>query len=964
LPKVAGGAERFERQVRNILRVRCVRAGRAQLIAQGETAFDVDLPIIKTDGDWTATEIVPLHVEVIRHGEQWLVADVQNRDEELAARLLAAKGDERERLLAVNPPGRGVARAVYQQIGALRTAARPAEAADASALALRLAIASGDRGEEAIALAAAAQILRDRATAERYITEALAIAATMDDPDIVARVLYDRARTLPSHRGADSEDPRVYYRKALSIARRAEDPIVLARILYTFANITANRDADFVAARRYADEGMAVAREIGDAAGESAFETILTTIYGAQGDFARAYFHNQRALEIAKEQKALAYATTVIRAGCLLIDLGRLDEGKEMLNGVLTRDANGKVTTSFGDAPATHIGSGLRCLSVLEARRGNFAEAECLSAEAAQLTSKNPTAHWFEIAPFYFEYGDSKAALEAAMASLGERLRAEQRAYALAIATRALRNLGRIDEGLSAAIEAIDTREEIDAKIAGDDLQQVSASLGTVEPYELAAELSLAKRDPRLALVYLERGRARVLIDSRENGRTAAIADVPPAMREQQAALDREVTRIVNALQQESDPEVLAKLRAALKRARDARASYFDGLRARVARRNATRRIVNETQLQRAAMGLPLRTVAIEYFLTEHELHAFVVDRENVKVRTTKVDSEALDKSIDAFLDMLARNDLRVKSEAQKLYATILGPVRDDIAAANALVIVADRMLWRVPFAALVDPDDRFVVESKAIVYAPSLMAFSMVTSRDATPDNAEAAQATGLLAVGNPTIDAANMNAAASVYRNASFAPLPDAEHEVDALRSLYGAPHSLVLKRNDATESRVKNALHGAKVAHFATHAILDDANPMYSRLMLARESDADDGWLESWEVARLDLRADLVVLSACDTARGRVGGGEGVIGLAWSFFLAGASSTVATQWKVASDSTADFMIAFHRALREKPANSKLHKATALRTAQLSLLRDRRTRHPFHWAAFVLLGNPGADE
>ncbi|HEX7807860.1 MAG TPA: CHAT domain-containing protein, partial [Thermoanaerobaculia bacterium] len=243
------------------------------------------------------------------------------------------------------------------------------------------------------------------------------------------------------------------------------------------------------------------------------------------------------------------------------------------------------------------------------------------------------------------------------------------------------------------------------------------------------------------------------------------------------------------------------------------------------------------------------------------------------------------------------------------------------------------------------------------IFYAPSMVAYASIANarKRAKPPHVT------LLAIANPTLDEAANKAAASFYRSTNLGPLPDAEHEVDALRTLYDPQQSLVLKRDRATESRTKTALHSATIAHFATHAILDDAHPMYSRLMLARDGQADeDGWLESWEVARLDLDADLVVLSACETARGRVGGGEGVVGLAWSFFLAGASSTVATQWKVASDSTADFMIAFHRSLRASSKNPALHKAQAVRDAQLQCIRDKRTQHPFHWAPFVLLGDP----
>ena len=108
-------------------------------------------------------------------------------------------------------------------------------------------------------------------------------------------------------------------------------------------------------------------------------------------------------------------------------------------------------------------------------------------------------------------------------------------------------------------------------------------------------------------------------------------------------------------------------------------------------------------------------------------------------------------------------------------------------------------------------------------------------------------------------------------------------------------------------------------------------------------------------------LDLKADVVVLSACETARGRISHGEGMIGLTWALFVAGAPTTVVSQWKVRSDSTADLMIAFHRRLRVRLARPSGQRdlAGALRMAALEIKRDPRYRHPFYWAPFVVIGN-----
>jgi CHAT domain-containing protein len=104
------------------------------------------------------------------------------------------------------------------------------------------------------------------------------------------------------------------------------------------------------------------------------------------------------------------------------------------------------------------------------------------------------------------------------------------------------------------------------------------------------------------------------------------------------------------------------------------------------------------------------------------------------------------------------------------------------------------------------------------------------------------------------------------------------------------------------------VKAEVGHNRILHFATHAVLDDQNPLYSYLVLAPGSDQnEDGLLEAWELMQIDLRAELAVLSACDTGRGRVAYGEGLIGMTWSLFVAGVPTTVASQWQVPSDSTA---------------------------------------------------------
>ncbi|HYG82692.1 MAG TPA: CHAT domain-containing protein, partial [Pyrinomonadaceae bacterium] len=178
------------------------------------------------------------------------------------------------------------------------------------------------------------------------------------------------------------------------------------------------------------------------------------------------------------------------------------------------------------------------------------------------------------------------------------------------------------------------------------------------------------------------------------------------------------------------------------------------------------------------------------------------------------------------------------------------------------------------------------------------------------------------------------------------------------NALGRLYGRERSRVLVGAQAREAAVKAEAGRYRVLHFATHALLDDSNPMYSRILLASEPDGspEDGLLEAWEVMKLDLSAELIVLSACQTARGRVAPGEGVIGISWALFVAGSPAAVVSQWEVDSERSTDLMVEFHaNLLGPRRAQTK---AEALRRAALKLLRGRYS-HPAYWAGFILVGD-----
>jgi CHAT domain-containing protein len=214
---------------------------------------------------------------------------------------------------------------------------------------------------------------------------------------------------------------------------------------------------------------------------------------------------------------------------------------------------------------------------------------------------------------------------------------------------------------------------------------------------------------------------------------------------------------------------------------------------------------------------------------------------------------------------------------------------------------------------------------------------------------------------MGNPDVGKETVERVKLVHRDERLDPLPEAEREVKTLRQLYGAAQSLVYVGAEAREDRVKAEAGRFGVLHLATHGILNDASPMYSQVVLAHSAGdgSEDGLLEAWEIMKLDLKGDLVVLSACETGRGRVGAGEGVIGLTWALFVAGIPTTVVSQWKVESASTTRLMLEFHRNLQSKTKKSHVSTAQALQRAAVKMLQSADYRHPFYWGGFVVVGD-----
>ncbi len=337
------------------------------------------------------------------------------------------------------------------------------------------------------------------------------------------------------------------------------------------------------------------------------------------------------------------------------------------------------------------------------------------------------------------------------------------------------------------------------------------------------------------------------------------------------------------------------------------------------------------------------RTVLVQFVFAETAAWVFTVVRSSagavdVQASRLAVTAESLAPRIERFRQAIGARDLGYAAQARALHDDLLGGIRGRLAGRTHLVLVPDGVLWTLPFQALQGPDGRHLIEHAAISYAPSLTALgeSVRSPRPARPGAAP------LLAM------AAHARA------------LPNTAAEVQRLRALYG-PGAVVATGGAASASVWRAAPDGFRVVHLATHGVLDPARPLASYVELSPVGHDDDGHLTAREILTGRLRADLVVLSACETGRGDVVGGEGLVGLSWAVLMAGTPTAVVSQWKVDSASTTRLMVAFHRSLAPhvRRAGALRGKAQALRAAQLVLMQTPASRHPFYWAPFVMVGD-----
>jgi CHAT domain-containing protein len=520
-----------------------------------------------------------------------------------------------------------------------------------------------------------------------------------------------------------------------------------------------------------------------------------------------------------------------------------------------------------------------------------------------------------------------------------------------------------LDASRAHALHAVEVAESIRSSVAGP--SQRSTYLGhSYDAYGLLIDvlMRLHRQRPaegfeRQAFEASERARARTLVDLLTESRANIRQGVDPSLVAREEAL----RAALGARRSESDDRVNRLL-----------VDYRDvqnEIRAR-SPRYASLVAPEAPALDVVQRDLDERTVLLEYALGDQRSYVWVVGADSLTGHELppRARIDALARRVHGALSQPHAPELL--AALQELSRAVVEPIASEIAG-KRLAIVSEGALQYIPFAALVDAERRPLIQSHEIVTLPSASTLR-VLRRDAP---ARRAAAGSVFVVGDPVFDtrdsrvrrvgaAAGGPPATALERSARDAGVATLDRlwftrrEVDAIASLAAGDRSRKLLDFDANLDRITSGdLAAYRVVHFATHGLLNNRHPELSGLVFSLVDPRGrprDGFLPAYEVYNLRLNADLVVLSACQTALGEDLRGEGVAGLARAFMYAGTPRVVASLWRVPDNATTVLMQRFYRALLVEHHSP----AAALRLAQQSVRAERRWAAPYFWAGFTLVG------
>lgn len=694
------------------------------------------------------------------------------------------------------------------------------------------------------------------------------------------------------------------------------------------------------------------------------------------GDFEGARVHYERALEVFRLRRpgGEEVAGALNNLGNVAMRQGNFDAAERYQTEAL------ELRTRLSP-DSEEVASSISNLGTIARQEGRLSVARRYLERAIELKRRlAPGTLW--LANSLFELGE----VAGREGQLGEALRLHREALELrrAIAPRSadiahsLYALGRIAyRGGRRADAELSWREAI----AGFEAQRGQLELSAVERSVFGASFYGCYGD--LARLLTDRGRDREAFDLLERARACAMRAMlaerrftPPgvpvdllfALRRVQRQIDRTLARLGRVKVPENGDSV-AELNRRLGELEDERETLVERIHKLVPR------FVSFAQpeargFDEVRASLDPGTVLLSYSVGEERSLLFVVGAEGdrtapLRAVSLPVGRRELVRHVETLRAFIERGrdideiEPALVARGEKLFELLILPVFDEVAGARRLLIVPDGPLTDLPFAALIVPGEEleFLGRWKPLFYDASAGVFAELKEAR----RREAGTRSSVVAFGDP-----EYSPGSPVTQRWSLKALEESRREVEGIAALFGSDATVHLGA-EASKERVQNLAEAPRFLHLAVHALPNRRFPMESALFFAAPgggSNAEDCVLKAWEIIELgELDLDVVILSSCGTAAGRPVAGEGIVGLARAFQYAGARTVVASQWAVSDRSTGELMTRMYSLIRGgRSTADALHEAQrTLIEAPLDLGSGEAldVRHPFHWAAFQVIGD-----
>ena len=359
-------------------------------------------------------------------------------------------------------------------------------------------------------------------------------------------------------------------------------------------------------------------------------------------------------------------------------------------------------------------------------------------------------------------------------------------------------------------------------------------------------------------------------------------------------------------------------------------------------------------------------TALIEYFIGDKNAFVFFITKNDLHIHELP-QSKELQERVNDYIKLISAKSVKEFDSfaaSHKLYQQLIGSFRNKLISIKKLIIIPDRNLHYLPFETLISQslssNTKFMVEDYKISYAPSASSLIHLLERRGISRKQK-----DLLAFADPVytsggkpgkeIDADKILREVYLEQGFDFYPLKYSAVEVKKISRFIKGKFRDIYTREAAKEEKVKeSSMADYKIVHFATHGLLDEKVPMRSSLVLSLDQDPkEDGFYQVREIYNTRLNSDLVILSACQTGKGRLEKGEGVSGLSRAFLYAGAQSVLVSLWNINDKATSEFMGYFYQYLSQRKSKQK-----ALQMAKIKMVKSKYA-HPFYWGSFILIGD-----